>query len=170
MTSEIKIGAVSESKETLQATLLQLVTSTTKDFRVWTNKPAQYLVVCYSNETKKDWRNDATTCQWFADAKPHCKGQPDGSWIVSDFRSHHSCQDCDSKMKRNYSTKLISKASTTVSTFLLSKKRVGATQQLQTMVKASDGITLTKSHASCRRCPMWMCVLLELLLCTMLNA
>jgi len=53
MTSEIKIGAVFESKETLQAALLQLVTSTTKDFRVRINSATMYLVVCYSNKTKR---------------------------------------------------------------------------------------------------------------------
>ena len=147
MTSEIKIVAVFESKDTLQAALLRLVTSTTKDFRVAKNNATKYLVVCYSNKTAKGWKEDSSTCQWFVHAKPYCKGRPDGSWIVSDFLSHHSCHDCDSKRKRNYFTKLISKASTTVSTFLPSKKRIGATQQLQNMAKAADGISLTKSHA-----------------------
>jgi len=147
MTSEIKVGAVFESKEALQAKLLQLATSTTKDFRVSMNRSTKYLAVCYSNKTTKGWKEDSTTCQWLVHAKPYCKGSPDGSWIVSDFVSHHSCRDCDSKRKRNYSSKVISKASTTVSTFLPSKKRLGATQQLQNMVKASDGITLGKTQA-----------------------
>ena len=147
MSSEIQIGAVFESKDTLQAALLRLVTSTTKDFRIAKNNATKYLVVCYSNLAKTGWKKDPTICQWFVHAKPHCKGQPDGSWIICGFLSHHSCQDCDSKRKRNYSTELISKASTTVSTFLPSKKRVGATLQLQNMAKAADGINLKKSHA-----------------------
>jgi len=51
MTSGLKIGAVFESKETLQATLLQLATSTTKYFRVAKNNTTKYLAVCYSNKT-----------------------------------------------------------------------------------------------------------------------
>ena len=51
MTSEIKVGAVFESKEALQAKLLQLATSTTKDFRVSMNRSTKYLAVCYSNKT-----------------------------------------------------------------------------------------------------------------------
>ena len=43
--------------------------------------------------------------------------------------------------------RVISNASTTVSTFLQSEKRVGATLQLQNMAKAADGINLKKSHA-----------------------
>ena len=142
MSSDVKVGAVFDSKEKFQAALLLLTTSTSKDFRIAKNCNTQYLAVCYSNKTAKGWKKDPSTCQWFVNAKPFSKGSPDGKWIVSKFVSHHSCRSCDSKRKRNYNSKTISKACNVVSSFIPAKKGSGSTQQLMDMTKASRGIQL----------------------------
>jgi len=147
MSSDVKVGAVFDSKEKFQAALLLLTTSTSKDFRIAKNCNTQYLAVCYSNKTAKGWKKDPSTCQWFVNAKPFSKGSPDGKWIVSKFVSHHSCRSCDSKRKRNYNSKTISKACNVVSSFIPAKKGSGSTQQLMYMTKASHGIELKRSQA-----------------------
>ena len=147
MTSDVKVGAVFDSKEKVQAALLLLTASTSKDFRIPNNTKTQYLAVCYSNKTAKGWKKDPSTCQWLVHAKPFSKGNPDGKWVVSKFVSHHSCRDCDSKRKRNYSTKTISTACNVVSSFIPTKKGTGSTQQLMDMTKASHGIQIKRTQA-----------------------
>ena len=147
MTSDVKVGAVFDSKEKLQAALLLLTVATSKDFRIEKNTKTQYLAVCYSNKTVKGWKKDPSTCQWLVNAKPFSKGNPDGKWVVSKYVSHHSCRGCDAKRKRNYKTETSSTACDVVSSFISTKKGSGSTQQLMDMTKASHGIQLKRSHA-----------------------
>jgi len=147
MTTDLCVNAVFDSKEHLKQSILLLTSSTTKNFRVGKTSNTQYLLVCYSSKLEKGWRQHGPTCKWHVKAKPFTKGEPDGKWIVSEFFSQHSCRDCDSKRKRNYTTQTINGACKTVGTYIPSKKRLGSTQQLMDMTKESDGIHLSKSHA-----------------------
>ena len=107
MTSNVYVNAVFDSKEELNQSVLLLPSSTAKHFRVARTTKTQYQLVCYSNKTAKGWKGDTSTCQWCVTAEPFSKGNPDGKWIVSEFFSHHSCRDSESKRKYNYRTKTI---------------------------------------------------------------
>ena len=122
MTSNVYVNAVFDSKEELNQSVLLLISSTAKHFRVARTTKTQYqLLVCYSNKTAKGWKGDTSTCQWCVTAKPFSKGNPDGKWIVSEFFSYHFCRDSESKRKYNYRTKTIDGACKTVSNFIPSK-------------------------------------------------
>ena len=147
MATNLSVGTVFDDKQKLQATILHLTKSTVKDFRIPKNTKTQYQAVCYSNKTRKGWKNDPSTCPWLVNAKPVTRGDYDGKWRVSDFVSHHTCCDRDSKRKRNYSSKIINEASNVVSSFVPPKKCRGSTQKLIALTKENDGISLKKSQA-----------------------
>ena len=78
MSSDVSVNAIFDSKQKLQASLVNLTATTTKDFRISKNRDTQFQAVCYSNQAAKGWKDDTSTCQWCVTAKPFTKGDPGG--------------------------------------------------------------------------------------------
>ena len=105
----------------------------------------RYLVCCASHNAGKGWRKNPFVCPWSVECKP--TSTHDGTWKIVNIVGNHTCSDDGSNRKRNYHRNSLEDASQVLQTFIPSKKCRGATHQLTTMMKATDGLDLKAGQA-----------------------
>jgi len=150
-------GTTFHSKKSMKASILQATAASSKAFRIVVNRDHRYLVCCASQNAGKGWRKNPFICPWSVECKPtsmhHC------TWKIVNIVGNHTCSDEDSNRKRNYHYLARCKSSQVLQTFIPSKKSCGASQQLATMVKATDGLDMKKAKliVLCKKNPKTGC-------------